>query len=366
MEGLFEIAPTQMSELRWAGELPIESRPWNIGLIAGPSGAGKSTLVRELFPDKLISGDDWSPDKSIVDDFPKEMGIKQITALLSQVGFSSPPSWLRPYRHLSNGEQFRVTLARAMAENSDLFVIDEFTSVVDRTVAQIGSAALAKAIRQSDRRMIAVSVHYDVLPWLQPDWTYEPHINRFQWRELRQRPPIELEIVRCHRSAWQLFSRYHYLDTKLHNAAHCFVALYNGQPVAFTAVLHFPHSVQSRWREHRTVCLPDFQGVGIGNAMSDYVASLFKATGKPYSSVTSNPAMIRHRAMSTLWNMRETPKLQPAIGKTSSVKGMTSASSRLTASFDYMGAARVEDAIQFGVINARTPTKTDQIEAVSR
>jgi hypothetical protein len=100
--------------------------------------------------------------------------------------------------------------------------------------------------------------------------------------------------------------------------------------------------------------------------MSDYVASLFKATGKPYSSVTSNPAMIRHRAMSTLWNMRETPKLQPAIGKTSSVKGMTSASSRLTASFDYMGAARVEDAIQFGVINARTPTKTDQIEAVSR
>ena len=132
MEGLFEIAPTQMSELRWAGELPIESRPWNIGLIAGPSGAGKSTLVRELFPDKLISGDDWSPDKSIVDDFPKEMGIKQITALLSQVGFSSPPSWLRPYRHLSNGEQFRVTLARAMAENSDLFVIDEFTLLTER------------------------------------------------------------------------------------------------------------------------------------------------------------------------------------------------------------------------------------------
>jgi ABC-type ATPase involved in cell division len=366
LEGLFEIPPTQVSELRWTGELPIESRPWHIGMIIGPSGAGKSTLAREMFADNLISGYAWSPDRSIVDDFPIEMGIKQITALLSQVGFSSPPSWLRSFRHLSNGEQFRVVLARAMAETSDLFVIDEFSSTVDRTVAQIGSAALAKAIRQSDRRMIAATVHYDVIEWLQPDWIYEPHINRFQWRELRQRPPIELEIVRCHRSAWRLFSRYHYLDTAIHNAANCFVALYNGQPAAFTAVLHFPHSVQSRWREHRTVCLPDFQGVGIGNAMSDYVASLFKATGKPYSSVTSNPAMIRHRAMSKLWNMREAPKLQPAIGKTTTIKSMTSASSRLTASFDYMGAARVDDAIQFGVINARTPTKTDSTEAVSR
>src|ERR1035441_1967268 len=156
LEGLFEVAPTQKSELRWQGELPIESRPWNVGMIVGPSGCGKSTLAREMFGKELIQGFDWSPNKSIVDDFPASMGIKEITALLSQVGFSSPPSWLRPFSCLSNGEQFRVILARAMSENSELFVIDEFTSVVDRTVAQIGSAALAKAIRQSNRRMIAV------------------------------------------------------------------------------------------------------------------------------------------------------------------------------------------------------------------
>jgi len=362
LEGMFELPPTLKSELRWTGELPIESRPWSIGMIVGPSGSGKSTLTREMFGDKLISGYDWSPDRSIVDDFPASMGIKQITALLSQVGFSSPPSWLRPYRVLSNGEQFRVTLARAMAENTDLFVMDEFTSVVDRTVAQIGSAALAKAIRASDRRMIAVGVHYDVEPWLQPDWIYEPHTNRFQWRELRCRPSIELEIVRCDKAAWGLFHKHHYLDTKLHPASKCFAALYNGQPVAFTAVLHFPHAIAPRWREHRTVCLPDFQGVGIGNAMSDYVASLFRATGKPYSSVTSNPAMIRHRAKSKLWDMRERPKLQPVIGKTTSVKGMTSATSRLTASFDYKGAARVEDAIKFGLIYGRQTPKTDRTE----
>ena len=45
------------------------------------------------------------------------------------------------------------------------------------------------------------------------------------------------------------------------------------------------------------MCLLVFQGVGIGNAMSEFVASLFAATGKPYVSTTSHPAMIRHRAL---------------------------------------------------------------------
>ena len=33
--------------------------------------------------------------------------------------------------------------------------------------------------------------------------------------------------------------------------------------------------VQDTWREHRTVVLPDLQGLGVGPRMSDAVASLF-------------------------------------------------------------------------------------------
>lgn len=40
--------------------------------------------------------------------------IKEITGLFTAVGFSSPPSWARPYRVLSNGEQFRCDLAPAL------------------------------------------------------------------------------------------------------------------------------------------------------------------------------------------------------------------------------------------------------------
>ena len=351
LEGLFELPPTKKSELFWVGVLPLEERAWQIGMIVGPSGCGKSTMARGVFGEHLINGFEWDANAAIVDEFPKNMSIKDITGILSQVGFSSPPSWLRPFRCLSNGEQFRVTLARAMSEAQDFFVVDEFTSVVDRTVAQIGSAALAKAIRRGSKQMIAVGVHYDVIEWLQPDWVFEPHLNRFQWRSVQARPAIQLSIVPCDKAAWAIFKKHHYLDTALSASAACFCALYNGQPVAFTAVLHWPHPTASRWREHRTVCLPDFQGVGIGNAMSEYVASLYLATGKPYTSVTSNPAMIQHRARSKNWNMRRGLSRAPQLGRTSTIDmRSTVATSRFTASFDYVGEPRYEDAKLFGVV----------------
>src|SRR5262249_49172570 len=148
--------PSERQERTWQIEFELD-RPWNIGLIVGPSGSGKTTLARELFGAKLVSG--WPRPKapSIIGAFPATLSIPAIPALLSSGGFSSPPSWLKPFHVLSNGEQFRVTLARTLAEAPDLAVVDEFTSVVDRTVAQIGSFALAKTIRATGRRFVAVS-----------------------------------------------------------------------------------------------------------------------------------------------------------------------------------------------------------------
>jgi hypothetical protein len=351
LEGLFDLAPTKRSELRWQGELPLDDQPWQIGMIVGPSGCGKSTLARGIFPDDLLHGFEWHADKSVVDSFPAKMPIKEITTLLSQVGFSSPPAWLRPFRCLSNGEQFRVTLARAMAESRGMFVIDEFTSVVDRTVAQIGSAALAKSIRRGTGKMIAVGVHYDVIDWLQPDWVYEPHTNKFQWRSVQSRPSMELEIVACSRETWRVFQKYHYLDTHLKQSAKNYAAIYKGHPIAFFSVLHWPHPTVSRWRGHRVVCLPDYQGIGIGNVLCDFVAGMYLATGKPFTIVTSSPARISYLSRSKSWDMRSGPGLPSRIGQTSKVRlKKCLATNRLTASFDYVGSINREDAKRFGVI----------------
>src|SRR5262245_59155298 len=149
IEGLFDLTSSAVAERVWTVELPLEEKPWNIGLVVGPSGSGKSTLARRLWPGDMAHEPVWPDDRAIIDAFPERMRIKEIARLLSSVGFSSPPAWLRPYRVLSTGQQFRVKLARLLAEagSQQITVFDEFASTVDRSVARIASLALAKTVR---------------------------------------------------------------------------------------------------------------------------------------------------------------------------------------------------------------------------
>lgn len=347
VEGIFDLPITERSGEKWDVHLDLPEQ-WNVGLIVGPSGSGKTTIAREMFGDHLVREWEWAPHKSILDSFPQNMSIKEITALLSSVGFSSPPSWLRPFQVLSNGEQFRVNMARTLAEMPQLAVVDEFTSVVDRTVAQIGSAAIQKTIRNRNQKLIAVSCHYDIVDWLEPDWIYQCHTGELLvGRSLHQRPKITLQIQRVHYSAWQLFRKYHYLDSELNKSAYCFVALWNEIPVAFSAWLSFVSGSRKNTKpEHRTVCLPDYQGVGIGNAVSDYCASIFKGLGYSVISTTGNPAMINARNLSINWKMTKTPKMNSPGGKFRLDAKFKFASNRLTAGFEYVGNALSFDEAQ--------------------
>jgi ABC-type molybdenum transport system ATPase subunit/photorepair protein PhrA/GNAT superfamily N-acetyltransferase len=335
LEGIFDLPAAKVSEQRWSVNLELPDA-WNVGVIVGPSGSGKSTIAKELFGRNLVGGFQWPKDKSIIDAFPEGEGIKEITTLLSSVGFSSPPSWLRPYHALSNGEQFRVTIARALAENKNLVVIDEFTSVVDRTVAQIGSAAVQKTVRRRKQKFIAVSCHYDILKWLEPDWVYEPATNSFSTGRSLRRPVIKLEIFRVHHSAWDLFKRHHYLTHEINTSAFCFCAFWEGKPVAFDAWLPFFGQCggEKIRRGHRTVCLPDYQGVGIGGALFTTIASMWKGLGfRPFSN-TAHPAEIAQRIRSPHWSLRRAPS-RTAKDKATKAR----ATNRMTASFEYVGPA---------------------------
>ena len=349
--GMFDVPVSERAARSWSVDLPEPDEPWAIGLIVGSSGSGKSTLARQHFGEHLVGGYEWPADKAVVDGFPAGLDIKAITGALSSVGFSSPPSWVQPFGRLSNGEQFRATLARALLDPRDLIVIDEFSSVVDRTVAKIGSAAVAKAVRrQPGKRFVAVTCHDDVEEWLCPDWVVRMPDGSLTRRSLR-RPPVALEVRRVGTEAWHLFKRHHYLDASIHPAAACFVALWEGRPVAFTAVVSRPGRV-SFFGEHRTVCLPDFQGVGLGNGLSEFVASLYKAR-KEYRSTTSNPAMIHHRARSPLWRMTRAPsRVKFARSEVTKqwIVTHSRATDRMTAGFTYVGPPRPAEAKLLGVL----------------
>jgi ABC-type glutathione transport system ATPase component len=168
--GAFSLIADEMSK-HFIGEIALEVEPWQIGCIVGRSGTGKTTIAKYLWPNAYIKGFTYKGE-SILDDFPEELETGEVTRALCSVGFASPPDWLKPYENLSQGEKMRVDIARALCLPQDLIVFDEFTSVVDREIAKISALAISHAIRKSQKKFIAVTCHYDVLEWLEPDWVF--------------------------------------------------------------------------------------------------------------------------------------------------------------------------------------------------
>lgn len=100
--GKFDLQSNQIEE-RFTGSItPAEY--WQIGLIVGKSGTGKTTIAKQLFPDAYITNFIYAAE-SILDDMPEDKSVDEITRTFNAVGFSSPPSWLKPYSVLSNGEK---------------------------------------------------------------------------------------------------------------------------------------------------------------------------------------------------------------------------------------------------------------------
>lgn len=344
---MYDVPPAEKAERRWVGKVPLDERPWNVGLIVGPSGAGKSTIMRQLFGEQPEL--QWGAP-SVVDDFGGDLSIEQITRACGAVGFNTIPAWLRPYRVLSNGERFRVDLARRLCELPDPIVVDEFTSVVDRQVAQIGAHAVAKWARRSGRQFVGVTCHYDVIDWLQPDWVLEPDTMTFGWRAVQTRPRLQFAIGRVERAEWDRFAPFHYLTARLPGGSYYGLwAKGEPRPVAFIGVSKFPHPhVHNLVRNTRTVVLPDWQGLGLVFAFADRLASAYKALGWRFRNYPAHPPFIAAHRQSPVWAEIATPDANianlPNLNKASQGRAAKNDfGGRPCAVFEYTGPAMDSD-----------------------
>jgi ABC-type ATPase involved in cell division/GNAT superfamily N-acetyltransferase len=339
LEAMFDVPSMKTARQTWTGEVDVDSRPWTIGLILGPSGSGKSTLLRHLFGAPATFR--WT-QPSVIDDFGKALTIETISRVCQAVGFNTIPAWMRPFRVLSNGERFRVELARRLLEAKSPIVVDEFTSVVDRQVAQIGAHAVQKYLRGADgagRRFVAASCHYDIVDWLQPDWVLQPATMSLTWRDLQRRPAVECEVRRVPYDLWRLFAPFHYLTAELARAARCFALFVGGRPAVFAGVMNRPHArVDDIMGVSRLVTLPDFQGLGLAMALVDTLGAAYRAIGKRLHTYPAHPALTRAFDRSTVWRLEKRPGTFSARpGATSSTKGV--GQSRPCAVFSYVGPA---------------------------
>jgi GNAT superfamily N-acetyltransferase len=90
-----------------------------------------------------------------------------------------------------------------------------------------------------------------------------------------------------------MFRQYHYLNSSLPSTARCYAAVYQEKPIAFIAVVHI--RMRARYyRVSRLVVLPDYQGIGVGKRLLNFIAELYTSqTRIPFYILTSNPQIIR-------------------------------------------------------------------------
>ena len=282
-------------------ELPTEG----IVLIVGTSGSGKTTILKTVDNPKTITVDNTKP---VIENFTTpERGEE----LLLACGLRTIPAWFRPPSTLSNGEYHRFEIAVGLDQGH--CIIDEFTSVVDRDTAKSLALSVRKYFDRNPGVLYIASCHRDIIDWLDPEWVYDTDLqkldNRRSLLRLGTRPELALTIRSSSADYWRYFSKYHYLDTAISKSAHYYVLLLGDKPIGFHAAIHSTNrDIHSYWRGHRTVILPEFQGMGIGTRFSDAIAEIYVSRGMRYFSKTAHPSFGEHREKSPLWRPTSTNK----------------------------------------------------------
>jgi GNAT superfamily N-acetyltransferase len=217
---------------------------------------------------------------------------------------------------------------------------------------QVASHAVQKQIRKAKRQMVAVSCHYDIVDWLQPDWIFEPATREFAWRSLQRRPKLHCEVAPLPYEAWGTFAPFHYLTADLNRAARCYGLWCNGTLACFAGVLHRPHPKAKNIKGlSRLVTLPDWQGLGLAFVLSETLGAAHSALGFRFRNYPAHPAFVR-AYRSPPWVMVKRPgTMSPRSAGIMGWKG-----ERPCAVFEYRGAAMAEADARALVIPGKAPT----------
>lgn len=305
----------------------IDSK-FNVGLIFGSSGSGKTTLAKKIFGEDCfkISLDQ---SKTIIDQFPESFSYDQCAKILSGVGLTSVPCWIRPVYTLSNGQKARAEAALAISSN-DLTVIDEWTSVVDRTVAKVMSHCVQKYARASDKKLILLSCHSDVIDWINPDWIID--CNKQEFIDRRSLRPDErarserltFEIRSAEKSSWKYFSKYHYLSDNLPGGKIEIFGLYhNGNQIGFQCFSNYmPWKDKTKPMQmhfNRVVIHPDYAGLGLGIKFINECSKIMKRKNYEILGKFSSKPVFNSMSKDKNWKLMS---IDRQIGKKTSGKKM--------------------------------------------
>jgi len=245
---------------------------WNVGLVYGSSGSGKTTMIKQLFGDEIFKSV-LNDEEPIINQFPETFSYEECASILNGNGLNSVPCWIRPVKTLSNGQRARAEAALLMTQSDNIICIDEWTSVVDRTVAKAMSVCISKFAKKHNKKIILLSCHYDILEWLNPDWMIDCNKQCFELPKgadffFTEREKLKFTIKEIGRESWKYFSKYHYLSERLPGGKIYLYGLFcEENQIGFQCFANYtPHRKGTKiiFHSNRTVVHPDYNGLGLG------------------------------------------------------------------------------------------------------
>jgi energy-coupling factor transporter ATP-binding protein EcfA2 len=281
---------------------------FNVGLIIGASGSGKTTLAKKIFGDDVFVSV-VKEDVPIIEQFHDGMSYDDRATVLNGAGLTSVPCWIRPFYTLSNGQKARAEIALLLTkENNEMFAVDEWTSVVDRTVAKAMSNCVQKMARNNNKKIVLLSCHYDVIEWLNPCWIIDCNKQTYTdrrslWRDFKRSEQLVFQIRNVDRRTWSMFSKYHYLSDSLPGGhIETFGLFLNDEQIGFQCFANYMPWVDKKTKKimhfNRTVVHPDYVGLGLGVKLVNETSKIMTANNyevrAKFSSIPMYKALCRH------------------------------------------------------------------------
>jgi ABC-type ATPase with predicted acetyltransferase domain len=152
-------------------ELEIEQG--DIVYITGQSGSGKSLLLKELKEQmKHHQAEVMDLNDIVLDEKPVIELIGQSTTqaadILAKAGISDAWIYIRKPSELSDGQRYRLKLAKVLESKADVWIADEFGAVLDRITAKVLAFNMQKVARACGKTLIIATTHTDLIEELGP------------------------------------------------------------------------------------------------------------------------------------------------------------------------------------------------------
>lgn len=157
--------------------LALDIEKGDVVYITGQSGSGKSLLLKDLMIQMRDCGLDvadlneieLNPDLPVIDQLGKN--TVHATELLAKAGISDAWIYIRRPGELSDGQRYRLKLAKIMERDADVWVADEFGAVLDRVTAKVVAFNVQKVARALGKTLMVATTHTDLVEELGPDLT---------------------------------------------------------------------------------------------------------------------------------------------------------------------------------------------------